>query len=536
MIKMINKIIKLIIPKSKHDLISRIFYSLKPTFIDEQTKSFIKHNKKIWKAYSKGEHKSEILFELTHMQSSIISYSYLANILANKHDAKIKAYSFRENKEVSLLHRKVYKSFNAEVFSYSLSQAQLIELEKLLNDVYSSLKTKTDVFKLTIADIWFGDLLYDSHLRTYRVPTVVINDHRFKDSLKKALYQYIYWRDYFNHHDVKAINATHCAYIIAIPVRIAIQRGIPAYQCNAQSCCYMTKERLWAYTDFYDFHRQFLELPEDVRRKGLIAAKERINRRFSGEIGVDMPYSTKSAYMNTREGRVLSESNKIKILIAPHCFFDSPNGIGVNLFPDFYEWLTFLGDISERTDYDWYLKLHPDFLSDNIAIFNEFINKYPKFTMIPANTSHHQIIKEGINYALTVYGTIGFEYAALGIPVINASLCNTHIAYNFNIHPKTIDEYESILTHLPDQKLDIDTNEVYEYYFMRFINSADNWLFDDYDKFLDKIGGYDKQFSPVSYKKFIEEFSDRKHRRLLCSLMNFIESKDHSLGNKHIHC
>jgi hypothetical protein len=259
-----------------------------------------------------------------------------------------------------------------------------------------------------------------------------------------------------------------------------------------------------------------------------------MERRFEGKVGVDMAYSTKSAYTNIRRGKVLSENNKIKVLIAAQCFFDSPNGLGVNLFPDFYEWLTFLGYISEKTDYDWYIKTHPDSLPGNAAIISEFINKYPKFTLIPAETSHHQIIDEGIDFALTVYGTIGFEYAALGVPVINASLCNPHIAYNFNIHPKTIDEYEKILMNLADQKLDINIDEVYEYYYMHHIGrTMANWLCSDYNRLLEEIGGYKMHFTPIAYEKYLTEFSQERHNRSLQLLNNFIDSKDYCMQGEH---
>jgi hypothetical protein len=71
--------------------------------------------------------------------------------------------------------------------------------------------------------------------------------------------------------------------------------------------------------------------------------------------------------------------------------------------------------------------------------------------------------------ALTVYGTIGFEYAALGIPVINCSLINPHIDYNFNIHPKNETDYKNILLTLNDLEFDIDSQQVYEYYFMQHL-------------------------------------------------------------------
>ena len=87
---------------------------------------------------------------------------------------------------------------------------------------------------------------------------------------------------------------------------------------------------------------------------------------------------------------------------------------------------------------------------------------------------------------------------------------------------------------LNDQKLNIDINEVYEYYYMRFINNTENWLFDDYAGFIDEIGGYFNQFSPIAYQKFLEEFSTEKHERILCSLNNFIESKDYCFQRRHM--
>ena len=29
-----------------------------------------------------------------------------------------------------------------------------------------------------------------------------------------------------------------------------------------------------------------------------------------------------------------------------------------SIFPDFYQWLLFLGKVSKKTDYDWYIKTH----------------------------------------------------------------------------------------------------------------------------------------------------------------------------------
>jgi hypothetical protein len=515
----------------------RIF---KQARVDQQTASFIVHNRKVWGDYANNKAEGEILFEVNAMHSAIISYSYLANILSEKYNAKIKAYALRKPKRweqyLSPVIHKVFKSFNTQEILYlNLTQLQLKERDRLFNKIYPDLKTKKDVEDLSIEGTLIGDLIYDSHLMKNKVPTVNIKDLSFQESLKQSLGIYIFWRDYFDTHDVKAVNVSHCVYNNAIILRLATQKNIPAYQISATHAYYLTGKNLWAYDDFYYFPEEFRKFPQEEQRSGLLMAEKRLARRFDGEVGVDMSYSTKSAYTKSNNEKVLSESDRIKILIATHCFFDSPHPYGVNLFPDFYEWLTFLGEISEKTDYNWYIKTHPDFLPGNTIIINEFTRKYSKFNLIPAGTSHHQIIEEGINFALTVHGTIGFEYAALSAPVINASMCNPHIAYNFNIHPKSVEEYEKILLDLPNQKLNIDVNEVYEYYYMKFINNnVENWLFNDYVGFINEIGGYTKQFGPASYQKFLEEFSAEKHERIIYSLNNFIESKDYCFQKRHL--
>jgi len=265
-------------------------------------------------------------------------------------------------------------------------------------------------------------------------------------------------------------------------------------------------------------------LPESVQLKGLALAEHRIQKRFSGEVGVDMAYSTKSAFVASGHTRLLRHSNKKKVLIATHCFFDSPHSYGNNLFPDFYEWLDFLGQITECTDYDWYVKTHPDYLPGTMEIINDFIARYPKFTLLPSDASHHQIIAEGIDVALTTYGTIGFEYAALGVPVINASLNNPHIAYDFNIHAKDPEDYRRLLMNLDDLDLQIDKRQVYEYYFMRNIYNTENLFFENYERFLAEIGGYSAQFTPLAYEKWLTEWTPERHEEIVSAVHDFVDS------------
>jgi hypothetical protein len=152
----------------------------------------------------------------------------------------------------------------------------------------------------------------------------------------------------------------------------------------------MSKNNYFAYNDFFYFRERFAALPERVRTPGIEEAKRRIERRFAGEVGVDMSYSTQSAYGASRHVRLLRESDRQKILIATHCFFDSSHSYGKNLFPDFYEWLNFLGEISEQTDYDWYIKTHPDYLQGTKEIIDDFVERFQNWHFCPLT---HLIIK-----------------------------------------------------------------------------------------------------------------------------------------------
>ena len=529
--------------------IKKLFKKIRYYKIDKLTRDFIKHNSRVFSNIVKDDVNKgpEVLFELNNFHSAHISYSYLANFLALKFNARIVAFN---PSMIRTLWRKidwslscffsrsefaVYRSFGVSQFLLpKLNLKQSDRAKRLSNEIHSNLKGKVDVESIRIDGVWLGDLIYDTYLKIYKKPTIEIKDESFMAFLLNAISFYVYWDEYFNNHDVRAVNVSHCVYINAIPLRIAVSKNIPVFQINASHVYRLSKKNLFAYNDFFEFRQTFRSLPFEIQKKGIEQARERIDLRFSGKVGVDMKYSTKSAYGVQKTERLLKESNRTKVLIATHCFFDSPHSYGNNLFPDFYEWLDFLGQMTLETNYDWYIKTHPDYLSGTMEVINAFIEKYPEFNILPADSSHHQIITEGIDVALTTYGTIGFEYAALGIPVINASLVNPHIAYNFNLHPKTINEYRRILCDLDHIDLNIDKIEVYEYYFMKFIFNTNDWLFNNYKQMEVEVGGYSEQFTPKVYELWLQEWTSERHTEITSVLKSFIESGDFRLGYNHL--
>jgi len=432
----------------------------------------------------------------------------------------------------------IYKSFGAiEVVCPSVTPKLQSEAGQMFDVVRKSITTKMELRDLCLDGIEVGYLLYDSFLKEYKQSTVDLSSAEFLQLLLSFIEDYLFWRQFFNVRNVSAINVSHCVYRTAVPMKIALHLEIPAYQVNATHMYRLTPDNQHAYTEGKYFPELFATLAPMQKRTALLQGQKRIARRVSGEIGVDMDYSTKSAFGKSGKERLLKPGNqKPKILIASHCFSDSPHSYGKNLFADFQDWLECIGQIACETDYEWYIKTHPDYLPESREVVRDFVRRYPKVVLLPAEASHRQLITEGIDFCLTVFGSVAIEYAALNIPVITASPNTPTIRYKFNVHPQTIGEYVETLKGLPKLELTIDQKEVYEWYFMQNSYHTNDWLLEDYDGFLKQINSdYKKQFMPIMYDYWTKKYwNPERHERILRIMTGFIESGEYCGNHSHM--
>jgi len=498
-------------------------------------KNFIYHNTIHWKN-KKNKNKSSgiILLEFNSMTSSHIAYSYLANVLAKKNNWKI--YGYISNGRTTLNERikykiksifpisdwKIYKSFNTEKLivpriTSKIRHESYLELSK----IKKSIKSKKDFENLKCKNLKIGDLFYDSYLMESKQATIDLKSKNFYNTISRYLLNFYFWIEYFKENKIKAVISSHSVYNLAVPLRIAISKNILAFQANIHHTYKLNKKNIFGYKDFKYYRSKFKSFSTKEKSQAYKKAKEQIHKRFAGEVGVDMAYSSKSAFSNKTDESVIQKTKNKKIIILSHCFFDSPHVYGNNLFPDFYEWLKFLGACAETTRFDWYLKTHPDYLPGTLEILNEVLKKYPRIKLLPPSTSHHSIINGGIDVALTVYGTVGFEYPLLGVQVINASKNNPHINYKFNFHPKNIKEYKKLIL-AKQNKLKITKSSIYEFYYMNNIFFTCNIFFKQFYRLVEKIG-YKNLFNPIVYKMWLDEFNEVHHENIINQLSVFIK-------------
>ena len=519
---------------------------------NEITKKFIKHNFKRFKTKINHQSKNIILIEFNGWSFHHIINSYLSNFLSKKYSARIHAYpgyilnrhsltmigriKFIISNLIPIKNFLVYRSFGTSKFFFpSLSFVQRERALKTYKEKIKTIKSRDSIVNLKINNVLVGDLIYDSYLKFYRIPTLEIDDKKFQEFLLESIKSFIFWEGYLNKKKVKAIVLTHAVYSGAMLMRIATYKHKNIKVCSAGSTGVYSfnKNKTNPWLDFKSLRKEFKELKPYIKDIALKNSKIRIINRLKGLDISDVNTPKKKQIVSILKNRIVKKTHKTKILIAAHCFLDSPHMFGKFLFPDFMQWFNFLAKVSNSTDYIWYIKAHPNFNPITHDLLKKFTKINKKFVLLPLNYSHEQILKEKIDFVLTVYGTVGWEYAYRGIPVINASKNNPHYSYNFNINPGSASEYKKILFNLNKTKIKINKEEIHEFYFMAYVYHVVDWLFMNQALMRKTLKDYNKSFDSSTYKVWMTNFNEDRHLKIFSNLENFFSSKKFRILQNH---
>lgn len=404
-------------------------------------------------------------------------YANASNFLAERHGASIKHYYFevdtydRIGVPNPVLHR-IYASFGSNL-GFGWGWWRLDAPMLVLKAVYTfiQLQCKNDILDLKIDEIPVGTLVYDTYLRRYKKETISMRSWALLWVLIEAHFIARRTTDYFNRFDVVTLIPGDVAYIYSgIVARAAILRGIPTYsvveiprRLQVMDSSFYRRAPFWRYRD------QFAILTIEEKSQAKRLGAELIAARLSGEVDRNMSYMRQSAYTTPNASKkFLKNTSSKKALILLHDFFDSPHVYRNMLFADFWEWITFTLKCASFTNYEWYVKPHPNALPGNQNLVNQLKQMFPSVHFLDPTASNRQLVDEGINVVFSVYGSCGHEFPYFGVPVVMAG-DNPHVAYDFNWHPKTVEEYQRLIeeaVHLPCHE---NYEELCEFYFMHYL-------------------------------------------------------------------
>lgn len=519
-------------------------------------------NKKIFdKNFTNSD--TQILVEFNAFHSDHVFLSYLSNYFSQKFKSKIIGfynfsllisdldYSLIKNIKWYLGNKfnyknfGIYKSFGTEYFikpNLDLDQNKIAQ--KIYEKELKKIKKKTDIYKLKFKKISFGDLFYDTYLKRFYEPTININTDKFKKFFHDFIRLIVYWEDYLNKNKVKAVVGVHGQYSYGIIYRLAARRRIPVILHGEGKIYKINKKHLHQHNEFLFYKKNFNFLSKEKKLKARNEGLKLLKSRISGSRGIESggSYISKSSFknLNKNKKKLLLNNKKPNVLIATQDFFDAINIFGRFIFNDFYEWLYFLGQVSKKTNYNWYIKDHPNYAGKykkyqpfTTDITKEICKKFPNIKRIPSNTPHNQLINEGIDLILTVFGSVQFEYPFFNVPVITASNNVQSKNYNFSIKSFNKKDYLNKILNIKKIRSKFKINEIYEFYYMNFIFHNQEIVYPLYNKFNLTKKNWDLYWSEEFYKFWYENFSLEQHNKILNTIDNFIKSKDITININH---
>ena len=423
-------------------------------------------------------YKDIILVEFNKWSSVVVAIAYVVKILREKINAKV--YAYPENEFAGLVHSRnffnnilwhvgvlfrtksfgIYSAFGTDKFininTKTIDTQLLLKSKKQFTKILKSRINNFKILNLHLENVHIGDLIYDSYLKIYRKATIDLSDKHFLIFLEKSIIYFYYWYNFFKTKSVKAIVVSQSVYNSSIPIRIGIKFNCKCIVGSPFWIFSLSKKMKFYHNHYLYYKKYFSKLTSKEKINGLHIVKKRLTKYFNGEVSLPhkATYLAKSTYIKNKNSDLIfkEKNNKIKVLICSHAFSDAPHSRGFHFYEDYYRWLIAVLEISNNTNYAWYLKLHPQnlaFVDNTHAIIKDLINtKYKKIKLIDSKVSHHEIIKIGINFVLTCNGSVSAEYPYFNIASINASLSNPHLHFSFSTSPKNKKYYEYIINNL----------------------------------------------------------------------------------------
>jgi len=407
---------------------------------------------------------------------------HFAQNLARRTGSRIEAYKITTR--CSRLVEEIYAAGGVRVgLDASFAESARVELEKEAGALFAALRSKWELLELRYDGLRIGDLVYDSYLRYHVEPTVTLDDPRLREIILKSLIVFVATTNYLQARKVVGFVTDDYSYHeCGIITRVLERAQVPVhlvafgpehylYRLHGEPGADQQSSRLhWPYPEYRTIFRGMPAEEQDrCREKG----RQHLDRKLAGQpdrftLGSNTAFGESS-------GTLFADSGKPRMLVLMHDFFDAPHGFRWMLFPDFYEWACFLFEQASETPFEWYVKPHPaswdparaSLNKNNFATFQKLRERFPKINFLPPHVSNRQIVDEGIKAMFTMYGTAAHEFARMGIPVVNAG-DNRHIAYDFNYHPRSVDEYRDLIARADRLTLKANPDDIAEYVYMNY--------------------------------------------------------------------
>jgi hypothetical protein len=346
------------------------------------------------------------------------------------------------------------------------------------------------IIDFEINDLNIGLDVYESFLRRGHATFRLYSRDIYRE-LWRGIIQYFFFLPEFEARRVTCVLVSHDSYVgPGLLARIAYKYSVPVFLINPFELN-IVERPFQNYERFLHYRNYFASQPTSWQVESLSRSREELSSRVKGVIGVGtMSYQIKSAFTNHRIPRQIRLSTNKKLLVLAHDFFDNPHAYARMLFDDFYQWLEYIAKTCLEENIDCYVKLHRDYSEIELRVLLDLRDIYPHIIILDTEVSYHQLYEEGIRFVTTCYGSAGHELPLLGFTVINASY-NPHIAYSFNYHASSLEEYRRLISEQVGLVIDSQIeSEIFEFYSVHsFLMWPDTFNMGSYSDFVAQTKG-----------------------------------------------
>ena len=498
--------------------------------------SLLKFRRLFYYADHKKKNDGIILVEYFKYYPSLIGFAYFIKVLRKFNNSKIVCYNphyksffhtllIEVKNKFSIIYY-LFKIIGAYKFLFIKKNIENKKIKKDIDEIKKKISSKNDVLKLEYLGIDIGKELYDEYLRVNDKTEVDLSDPNFYKCVRSMLIIINYWIEYFKNNKVNAVLVSHTVYFMAIIIRVAFKFNVPVYSVAAQNFFKISPKDDSKQSCCKYFSNSFKSLSKLNKNLAIKYAKTELNLRFSGKLDkkllLDQDTNIKLFQNKKTSFKLNLDESKINILVAAHCFNDAVHAYGDSFYSDFKDWILFLFKASKLKGYNLFIKAHPAQYDQNLKHFH-MLKKEFDFYLLPKNMTVSESLNQNFDYVTTVYGSVGHEYPLFNKPVINASNNGPHCNYSFNINPQSKNQYEDIMLRLTKKNYSItlkEKNEIYEFYFMRYLSEysfLDNWT----ECMRDLKKNYNS-YHVINY--FMKNYDLDSHNKKILDLEDFINS------------
>lgn len=431
-----------------------------------------------------------VLASFCAMPTVVHCYAELLPRFAKCLDARVEAFRFDSSRAPDPLLLALYDSFGATLaLERSKDPDLLSKADARAKAIFAGLSCKADIARIAENGILLGDLIYDTYLRDLLLATVDLRDPRLLGYITEALVFLYSSEAYFERNDVAAVFVDHLVYIWQGALqREAMRRGIPIYtvyyhpRLSAQRIDLGARKNgltIPARYNYWAFPTVFGRLSPDEQAAAAERGKAYLEHRLSGGMQSNI-LPGQSAYAAPSASRALPDTTAPKILILLHDFCDAVHVYRSLLFEDFYEWIHFLLREASATDFEWFVKPHPNMNdyrrrgieNSNQKVLAELRERYPRIRFLEPSVSNRQLVDEGLAAVFTMYGTAAHEFPWLGVPAVSGA-DNPHVAYRFSRTPQSVAEYADLIRRAGHLGAVEDRERIPEYCHMFFLYAGE---------------------------------------------------------------